>query len=59
MEHNTSIPIIQTIDERKNLLDQFNLWKSKKRRKYHIVVNEKGKREMVEADEAKNKKRGK
>ena len=47
------------MDERKNLLDQFSLWQSRKRRKYRIVVNEKGKREMVEADEAKNKKRGK
>ena len=53
------ILMFQSIDERKNLLGQFSLWKSRKRRKFRIVVNEKGKREMVEADEAKNKKRGK
>ena len=47
------------IEERKNLIEQFNLWKSQKRRKFHIVVTEKGKREMVEAEEEKNKKRGK
>ena len=35
------------------------MWKTKKRRKFHIVVSEKGKREMVDADEDKNKKRGK
>ena len=50
---------MQTIEERENLLEQFNMWKSMKRRKFHIVVTERGKREMVEAEEEKNKKRGK
>ena len=48
--------MFQSIDERKNLLGQFSLWKSRKRRKFRIVVNEKGKREIVRQMRQKTRK---
>lgn len=47
------------IAHRKALLSQFRKWKARNMRKFKIVVTERGRREMAEADEEKNKKRDK
>lgn len=47
------------IAHRKALLSQFRKWKARNMRKFKIVVTERGRREMAEAEEEKNKKRDK
>lgn len=47
------------IAHRKALLAQFRKWKARNMRKFKIVVTERGRREMAEVEEEKNKKRDK
>ena len=51
--------LLQEVEERKNLLNQFRKWKEKKRKTFNIVVTEKGRREMAGKEMEKTSQRGK
>ena len=53
----TTTENVQEIEERKNLLSQFRKWKERRRKPFHIVVTEKGRREMARKEMEKANQR--